>query len=53
MTGFDVYTGKIGIVGYTWVCVQYAPVNVKTKKGKGVVKIVCDEMSECIGKFEK
>ncbi|MCP5003018.1 MAG: hypothetical protein GY941_03575 [Planctomycetes bacterium] len=45
-------TGKIGIVKYAWICV-YAPVNVKTKKGKGVMKKFWEEVSECIGKFEK
>ncbi len=35
-----------------WVCV-YAPVNVKTKKGKGVMEKFWEEVSECIGKFEK
>ena len=44
-------TGKVGIVKYAWICV-YAPVNVKTKKGRCEMRKFWDELSECVGSFE-
>ena len=43
--------GKIGMVKYAWVCV-YAPVNMKTTKGKSEMRVFWKELNECLKKFE-
>ena len=43
--------GKIGIVKYAWVCV-YAPVNMKTTKGKEEMKKFWKNLNECLSEFE-
>ena len=43
--------GKIGMIKYAWVCV-YAPVNMKTTKGKSEMNKFWNELNECLKKFE-
>ncbi len=43
---------KIGIVKYAWVCV-YAPVNMKTVKGKNEEMKFWNDLNKCIKSFEK
>ena len=42
---------KIGMEKYAWVSV-YAPVNMKTKKGKSEMKKFWNELNECLKMFE-
>ena len=43
--------GKIGMIKYAWVCV-YAPVNLKTTKGKSEMKMFWKNLNDCLKEFE-
>ncbi len=43
---------RVGITKYAWLCI-YAPVNVKSERGRENMKEFWDEVNECIGMFEK
>ena len=43
---------KVGMIKYAWVCV-YAPVNLKTVKGKKEMEKFWNELNDCINGFEE
>ncbi len=43
---------RVGITKYAWIC-KYAPVNVKSGRGRKNMREFWDEVNECIGMFEK
>jgi len=43
--------GKVGITKYAWVCV-YAPVNMKTTKGRDEMRKFWKNLNECLSDFE-
>ncbi len=42
---------KVGIVKYAWICI-YAPVNVKSGKGREKLREFGDDVNDCVGMFE-